>query len=137
MAGPLGAAIGGATGAALTMALKKLGSEVAQRILSPREQARIGFVLGQAVIEIRQRIDRGDALRADGFFDAQQGSRSNAEEVAESVLLKSPAGSGRKESCHIWLIYLQTLHSIQQLALRWHTKSRKSLSSSLIDSSVY
>ena len=97
VAGPLGAAIGGATGAALTMALKKLGSEVAQRILSPREQARIGFVLGQAVIEIRQRIDRGDALRADGFFDAQQGSRSNAEEVAESVLLKSQREAEEKK----------------------------------------
>ena len=89
VAGPVGAAIGGATGAALSIALKRLGSEVAERLLSPREQARIGFVLGQAVIEIRKRIDQGEALREDGFFDAQQGGRSNAEEVAESVLLKS------------------------------------------------
>ena len=97
VAGPVGAAIGGATGTALAMALKRLGSEIAERLLSPREQARIGYVLGQAVIEIQERIDQGEALREDGFFDARQGGRSDAEEVAESVLLKSQREAEEKK----------------------------------------
>ena len=43
------------------------GSEEArelERLLSPREQARIGYVLGQKVIE-QERIDQGEALLED------------------------------------------------------------------------
>ena len=97
VAGPIGAAIGGAPGAALSMSLKRLGSEIAERLLSPREQARIGFVLGQAVIEIRRRIDKGESLREDGIFDVPQGGRSDAGEVAESVLLKSQREAEEKK----------------------------------------
>ena len=71
------------------MAWKKLGSETSERFLSSRERARVGYVFGQAAVEIRERIGRGEALRDDGFFDAQQRNRSNAEEVGESILLKS------------------------------------------------
>ena len=88
-AGPVGGAVGGAMGAALSLAWTKLGSEITERLLSSREQARVGYVFGQAAVEIRERIDRGESLRSDGFFSAQQTGRSDAAEVAESILLKS------------------------------------------------
>ncbi len=89
VAGPAGVAIGGATGAALSMAWRKLGSEIAGRLLSPREEARVGRVFGLAAAEIRERIEQGESLRGDGFFESKPAGRSDAEEVAESVLLKS------------------------------------------------
>jgi len=87
--GPVGAAVLGAAGAAAADALRHIGEETSKRLLSPREQVRVGGVLAIAAEEIRQRLDQGEALRADGFFDQKASGRSDAEEVAESVLLKS------------------------------------------------
>ena len=87
--GPVGAALLGAGGAAVAAVLKHIGEEASQRLLGPREQVRIGGVLALAAGEIRQRLEQGEAIRTDGFFDPKGSSRSDAEEVAESVLLKS------------------------------------------------
>lgn len=87
--GPLDAAVFGVLGAAAAVALKHIGEEVSERLLSPREQVRVGGVLAIAAGEISQRLERGETLRADGFFEPKGASRSDAEEVAESVLLKS------------------------------------------------
>lgn len=87
--GPVGAAAGGAVGASAASALKKIGHEVNDRYLSKREKVRAGGVLAIAADEIKKRIDSGDTLRADGFFDQKNSNRSGAEEVAESVLLKA------------------------------------------------
>ena len=87
--GPIGAAVLGAGGTAAAMALKHIGHEASERLLGPREKVRVGGVLAIAAGEIRQRIEMGEKVRADGFFDKKQSSRSDAEEVAESVLLKS------------------------------------------------
>ncbi len=89
VAGPAGAAVGGTAAAAISMAWRQLGSEIAARLLSPREEARVGFVLAHAAAEIQERIKIGETLRDDGFFDPQKVGRSDAEEVAESVLLTS------------------------------------------------
>src|SRR5207245_7578611 len=56
---------------------------------SPREKVRAGAVLAIAAEEINQRIENGERVRSDGFFDEKPSSRSDAEEVAEGVLLKS------------------------------------------------
>ena len=87
--GPAGAAVFGAGGAAAAMALKHIGQEAAERLLGPREGVRIGGVLAIAAAEIRQRLENGESVRTDGFFDRKRTGRSDAEEVAESVLLKS------------------------------------------------
>lgn len=86
---PAGAAFLGAGGAAAAMALKHIGQEVSERLLGPREATRVGAVLAIAAAEIRQRIEQGECLRTDGFFERNPVGRSDAEEVAESVLLKS------------------------------------------------
>jgi hypothetical protein len=87
--GPAGAALFGAGGAAAAMALKHIGQEASERLLGPREAVRVGGVLAIAAGEIRQRIEQGERVRTDGFFERNRAGRSDAEEFAESVLLKS------------------------------------------------
>jgi hypothetical protein len=89
VAGPFGAAFGGASGAAAATMLKRAGQEVSERLLGPREKVRIGGVLALATEEISRRLQNGEKLRTDDFFKEQPSGRSYAEEVAESVLLKS------------------------------------------------
>ena len=89
LGGPAGAAIGGALGSAVTMTLRGVGEEISSRLLGPREEARIGYVYTLAAAEIAERISNGENIRSDGFFEQGQESRSQAEEVWESVLLKS------------------------------------------------
>lgn len=87
--GPIGAAALGAGGTAAAMALEHIGYEVSERLLSSREKVRVGAVLSIAADEIRQRIENGERIRTDSFFDKKLSGRSDAEEVAESILLKS------------------------------------------------
>lgn len=87
--GPTGAALLGAGSTAVAVALMHIGEEAAKRLLGPREQVRVGGVLAIAAGEIHQRLEQGESVRTDGFFEPKGGSRSDAEEVAESVLLKS------------------------------------------------
>lgn len=89
LAGPGGAALAGAAGASLSLALRRIGVEITGRLLGPREEARVGYVLVQGAAEILERMEQGETLREDGFFDARRPERSDAEEVAECVLLKS------------------------------------------------
>jgi hypothetical protein len=86
---PAEAALFGVGGTAAASALRLIGEEVAHRLLGPREQVRVGGVLALAAGEIRRRLEQGHAIRADGFFDSKSSGRSDAEEVAESILLKS------------------------------------------------
>lgn len=88
-AGPAGAAAGGAGGAAAAAVLKHLGAEVSERVLSPREQVRVGGVLALVAAEVQQRMNQGEQPRTDGFFEPNKDGRSDADEVAESVLLNS------------------------------------------------
>lgn len=87
--GPVGAAALGAAGAAAAKILKNIGQEVSERLLGPREKVRVGAVLAVAAAEINERIVSGEKIRTDGFFDEKPSGRSDAEEVAESVLLRS------------------------------------------------
>ena len=87
--GPEGAAVGGALGVATTMVFKKIAHDVSLRLLSPREQARVGRVYVLAAAEIVERRQSGEKVRDDGFFDTGDLGRSDAEEVLESTLLKS------------------------------------------------
>lgn len=87
--GPAGAAALGAGGVLAAKALKRIGDEVSERLLGPREKVRTGGVLAIAAAEIDRCIRNGKSLRSDGFFQERSPGRSDAEEVAESVLLKS------------------------------------------------
>lgn len=87
--GPVGAALLGAGGTAVSSILKRLGEETAERLLSTREKIRIGGALALAASEINQRLNDGESIRDDGFFDKNSKGRSDADEVVENVLLKS------------------------------------------------
>jgi hypothetical protein len=87
--GPVGAVALGAGGAAAAMVLRRLGQEASERLLGPRELVRVGAVLAIVAAETCQRISDGDEIRTDGFFDPKDFGRSDGDEVAESVLLKS------------------------------------------------
>ncbi len=95
--GPVGAVVLGASGAAAAAALRHIGEEASERLLSPREQVRIGGVLAIAAGDIRQRMEQGETTRTDGFFDQKASGRSDAEEVVESVLLRSQREAEEKK----------------------------------------
>ena len=86
--GLVGALCGGAGGKAIEIALRVASQEIWARQLSTRERMRVGTVLDVVITEIRRRVEAGESVRADGFFDEKETGRSDAEEVAESVLLK-------------------------------------------------
>ncbi len=86
--GPVGAVVGGAGGPMVAITLRSIGQEILERQLGPREKVRVGAAFAIATADIRQRIENGESIRTDGFFDEKQTGRSDAEEVAESVLLK-------------------------------------------------
>jgi len=88
-AGAAGAAAGGAGGVAVSKVLRRIGNELSDRLLGPREKMRVGATLALAAKEIDERIVKGEKTRSDGFFEKNSSGRSNAEELAESVLLKS------------------------------------------------
>jgi hypothetical protein len=87
--GPIGAAVLGAGGAAAAIALRHIGEEVHDRLLGPRERVRVGGAFAIAAAEIKKRVDNGENVRSDDFFEKKASGRSDAEEVAEGVLLKS------------------------------------------------
>lgn len=89
VAGPAGAALGGASAFALSKGLAWLGDDLTRRLLSPREQQRVGLVFGQGCALIAERLEGGDRLRSDDFFEPERNGRSDAQEVMESVLLRS------------------------------------------------
>ncbi|WP_152474025.1 hypothetical protein [Roseovarius sp. THAF9] len=89
LGGPAGAAVGGASGPAAAAAIRKIGHEATGRLLGPREKVRVGGALAIAAAHIEQRTKRGERLRTDGFFENRHHGRSDAEEVAENVLLRS------------------------------------------------
>ena len=85
--GPAGVAAGAAGGVVVTRVLKHIGAEVQQRWLGPRQRVRAGAAFASAIAEIGRRIDAGERLREDGFFDEGRSGRSSAEEILEGVLL--------------------------------------------------
>lgn len=87
IAGPAGVVIGGISGPILTKIFKKLGSEIQQRILSPREEIRIGGVYTFAINKINENELQGKKIRDDSFFYERDGNRSCSEELLEGVIL--------------------------------------------------
>ena len=88
LGGPVGVIAGGAGGAIASAALKWVGREFSSRHLSKREEARAGSVLAFAAAEIHRRVENGESIRQDRFFDQGQSGRSGAEEVVENIVMK-------------------------------------------------
>jgi hypothetical protein len=78
VAGPL---VGAAVGVAVKQAVAAVG-----RVLSRREEERVGAAILTIEAETRARHGRGERPRDDGFFDERGGLRPEAEELLEGVL---------------------------------------------------
>lgn len=88
LGGPIGIVGGAAASVAVANAVKRIGSEIHDRVLAPRQRERAGLALGIAVGKLGEQ--NNDPPRSDGFFDSSAaGERSDAEELLEGVLLRA------------------------------------------------
>jgi hypothetical protein len=84
LAGPPGAVVG----AVLAPTIKHAALVVHDR-LRGRQRARAGAALELMAEDVKNRRDQGQEPRDDGFFDARDGLRPDAEELLEGVLLQA------------------------------------------------
>jgi hypothetical protein len=84
LAGPLA---GAGAGAVLGEVLSRVGIELHDRVLAHRQGARAAGALATAAVRIEEHLQAGDQPRDDGFFDAGDDGRVDAEEVLEGTLL--------------------------------------------------
>lgn len=87
MGGPSGAFAGAVGGPLAGRTTLYLASEFKHRVLSQREEERIGGTMAFAIEKIQENIAEGKQLRQDGFFQDHPTQRSAAKEVFEGVLL--------------------------------------------------
>ena len=69
-AGPVGALAGAACGPVITSVFKRTCLELYDRVTSKREKIRAGAAAAYALTQIDERIQQGEQLRDDGFFEA-------------------------------------------------------------------
>jgi hypothetical protein len=86
VAGPTGAFVGAAMSPVVKHMLG-LATDVIKRSISVRETKRIGATLTFAAAKIREKLDRGQKLREDGFFDGDSTNRAPADEIADGVVM--------------------------------------------------
>ena len=101
LGGPLGVVAGSAAGVVATKVLRRVGSDLSQRLLGPREKVRVGGTLALATATIQMRIDAGEPIRNDDFFNRPNGARSKADEFAEAILLKAQREAEEKKIPYI------------------------------------
>jgi len=101
IAGPVGAFGGAVGGLALKQALTKVGADIHDRMLGPRERVRIGAAGTYAIARIERNLGEGQSPRDDGFFEAKEQERSKAEEVLEGVLLKAKNDHEEKKAQYL------------------------------------
>lgn len=86
--GTVGGMQGAVIGASIGVVISKGLSDFAGRMLSHKERDRVNTVVDLVKIGIQTRIENGDQLRADGFFECNETNRTKAEELFEGILIK-------------------------------------------------
>ena len=89
IAGPIGAIGGAAVGPLIALAFKKIGTEISEKLMSPREQARVGATYTLALEKISKSLENGGIVRDDDFFEPKNKNRSKSETLLEGTLLKA------------------------------------------------
>ena len=102
--GPAGSIGGAAAGVAITKTIRRVGVEVYDRLLVPRQQERVGTVLAVALDDAQARAEQGAEIRDDGFFDSGEGQRSDADELLEGVLLQAANAYQERKLRHLGAI---------------------------------
>lgn len=89
IAGPIGAIGGAAVGPLIALAFNKIGTEISEKLMSPREQARVGATYTLALEKISRLLENGEKVREDDFFEETNKNRSKSETLLEGTLLKA------------------------------------------------
>lgn len=87
LAGPAGGFAGAVAGPTVGNVIKQIGTEIANRILGPREQERIGAAIRFTANKIDENLAQGLEIRQDDFFIDKINERSTATEIVEGILL--------------------------------------------------
>lgn len=87
--GPVAVVGGAVAGAVVGRVLKRVGAEIKQRVLGPREEVRIGATVAFAGAAIEQLTSAGRQPREDGFFEEDASGRIPADEILEGVLVRA------------------------------------------------
>ena len=85
--GPAGAALAASLGPLISHTLSEVATEIKDRVLGKREEARIGATIAFATKKIQENRDSGKKVRQDDFFAIPLGDRAAAEEIFEGVLI--------------------------------------------------
>lgn len=88
IAGPIGAIGGAVLGPLVASVFNKVGTEISEKIMGPREQARVGATYTLALDKIANLLKNGKQVREDEFFLEQENDRSKSETILEGTLLK-------------------------------------------------
>jgi hypothetical protein len=119
-AGPAGLYEGAMIGSTLALSFRNIVPLFFGRAMARREQERVGTVSVLTAVAIRKRLDAGEQLREDGFFERDATDRSEADEIARRFL--SPRKeSTRRGSSHTWPTCLRPSPSTAQLTPPWPT----------------
>ena len=102
--GSIGVIAGGALGVAITYGIK----EILNRQLSNRQEVRVSASTVYILSGINEKLEKGEQIRQDDFFDNQNG-RSNAEELFEGIILKCKDQYQEKKIHFLSKIYEKTI----------------------------
>ena len=102
--GPAGAILGGALGTAITIGVK----EFISRQLSNRQEVRIAASTAYLLNGVKNRIENGETIRNDSFFQ-QDEERSSAQELFEGVLIKCKEEYQEKKIQYVTKIFEKTI----------------------------
>ncbi len=118
IAGLPGLIIGGAASPILSMTIKSVGEEISQRFLSKREDERISNTMLKIVERINKKLENGDEIRNDSFFNGNFEDRSSAEEILEGILLKAQREYQEKKIQFLGNLYCNLIFSSE-----WNNES--------------
>ena len=110
-AGPAGAAGAGTLGVIVAKAGAKLLGDVADRAMSAREKVRVGAAAAVAFNKIEKFSQLGNEPRKDGFFESEEGKRSNAEEILEGTLRRAREEYEEKKILFLGNFYANMVYS--------------------------
>ncbi len=75
LGGPIVSVAGAASGPIILSLLKKVCAEIYDCQIGKRQKIRAGATAGVATLRIKERLDAGDKIRNDGFFDKRRSHR--------------------------------------------------------------
>lgn len=105
VAGPWGTIGGALVGTALEKGFQFVGTEIKKRMLSPREEQRVGAVFTYANQKINRNLVAGRMLRTDSFFEVIGEERPTNEEILEGVLLAAQKEYEEKKLKYLGNLY--------------------------------